>query len=159
MPTVVEVAVAVKVRAAAYGREVPGQTRVPCVGVVVCDDVGRLLVVLRGRAPAAGHWSIPGGRVEPGETLEQAAAREAREETGLDVVVHGVVGTVELAGIDDEVYAVTDFAATVEGNMAGRAAVAGDDAVDVRWVSRDELRQLPTSPGLLDTLEEWQIWP
>src|SRR4051812_20309180 len=94
-------------------------THVPCVGVVVLDDAGRLLVILRGHAPAAGHWSIPGGRVEPGEGLERAAVREAREETGLDVEVYDVVGRVELPGPGDEVYDVTDFAARVSGGADG----------------------------------------
>lgn len=155
-------------------------TRVPCVGVVILDDERRLLLVLRGYAPSAGRWSIPGGRVQPGETLEQAAVREAREETGLDVTIGRVVGRVELAGVGDEVYDVTDFAASVlptsgpasgpASSPAGTAApapavvtsvrepVAGDDAFDVRWVGRDELHRLPTTPGLADTLEAWGIW-
>jgi 8-oxo-dGTP diphosphatase len=135
----------------------PGRRRVPCVGVVVLDGRGRLLVIRRGHAPSAGMWSIPGGRVEPGEGLEAAAAREACEETGLEVVVGAVAGRLELPGIDDQVYDVTDFTATV----ADPAAVAspGDDATEVRWVTRDELAALDTSPGLVDTLESWRVWP
>jgi 8-oxo-dGTP diphosphatase len=52
---------------------------------VICDEAGRVLLVLRGRDPQRGRWSVPGGKVEPGETLEQAATREALEETGLQV--------------------------------------------------------------------------
>ena len=124
------------------------------------DDAGRLLVILRGHAPAAGHWSIPGGRVEPGESLEAAAVREAREETGLDVELSGVAGRVELPGPGDQVYDVTDFTAVVSGR-AGRTptTVAGDDADAVRWVTRAELEALPTSPGLVETLDAWSVWP
>ncbi len=130
--------------------------RVPCVGVVVLDDQGRLLVVRRARPPSAGRWSVPGGRVEPGEALEAAAVREAHEETGLDVRLAGVVGLVELPGLDDQVYVVTDFAATVVGS---EVPAPGDDADEVRWVTRDALVALPTSPGLLETLDRWQVWP
>jgi 8-oxo-dGTP diphosphatase len=138
-------------------------TRVPCVGVVVLDRhraEPRLLVVQRGRPPAEGLWSIPGGRVERGETLEQAAIREAREETGLPVEVGPPLGQVDLPGLGDQVYAVTDFAADVlrVDDEHEPQARPGDDAADVRWVTRAELRALPTSPGLVDTLESWGVW-
>lgn len=129
----------------------------PCVGVVVLDGDGRLLVVKRGRPPAQGAWSIPGGRVEPGESLEAAAVREALEETGLSVEIMRPIGRVQLAGADPGVqYDVTDFAATVREPGEVRP---GDDADDVRWVTREELAALPTSSGLVDTLERWQVWP
>jgi 8-oxo-dGTP diphosphatase len=138
-------------------------TRVPCVGVVVLDRhraEPRLLVVQRGRPPAQGLWSIPGGRVEHGETLEQAAVREAEEETGLEVDVGPALGQVDLPGLGDQVYAVTDFSATVAGvdDEHEPQAQAGDDAADVRWVTRAELQALPTSPGLVDTLQSWGVW-
>jgi ADP-ribose pyrophosphatase YjhB (NUDIX family) len=135
----------------------PGPVRVPCVGVVVLDDAGRLLLIKRGHPPSAGRWSIPGGRVEEGETLEQAAVREAREETGLDVVVGAVAGRVELPGVGEEVYDVTDFLATQADPRA--VATPGDDADDARWVTRAQLDDLETSPGLVATLDSWQNWP
>lgn len=142
----------------------PTPTRVLCAGVVVLDRQGpepRILVVQRGRPPSEGRWSIPGGRVESGETLEQAAAREAWEETGLHVEVGSQVGEIDLPGrVVDEVYAVTDFVATVELGSGDElpAPRPGDDAADVRWVTRTELHALPTSPGLVDTLESWGVW-
>ena len=72
--------------------------RVDCVGgIVVHDGPGgrRLLLVLRGREPSRGNWSVPGGRVEPGESDEAATAREVLEETGLHVNVGPLVGSVE----------------------------------------------------------------
>lgn len=62
--------------------------QIPCVGAVVVDG-GRLLLVLRGREPAAGLWSIPGGKVEPGESPDDALVREVAEELGCTVVVTG----------------------------------------------------------------------
>ena len=66
---------------AAYG---DAMEVVPGASVVIVDDDGRVLLVKRGRAPQRGRWSVPGGRVEPGESFEAAAAREALEETGLE---------------------------------------------------------------------------
>ena len=60
--------------------------RIPCVGAVIKDETGRLLLIRRGHEPGAGLWSIPGGRIEPGESDLAALVREVREETGLDVV-------------------------------------------------------------------------
>jgi 8-oxo-dGTP diphosphatase len=116
---------------------------VACAGAVVRDDRGRLLLVRRGRPPSAGLWSVPGGRVEPGETPAQAAAREVREETGLDVRVGDLLAIVEI----DE-FLVHDFAATVIGGDLR----AGDDAAEVRWCTFDEAALLPLTPGLFDEL-------
>ncbi|MBV9293830.1 MAG: NUDIX domain-containing protein, partial [Frankiales bacterium] len=84
---------------------------VECAGAVVRDPDGRLLLVQRGRDPGRGRWSLPGGRLERGETPAAAAVREVREETGLDVEVGELLATVELPGG----YRVHDFAATVVG--------------------------------------------
>jgi ADP-ribose pyrophosphatase YjhB (NUDIX family) len=141
--------------------------RLRCVGAIVVDGVGRadggdldggrrLLVVQRGRPPGVGLWSVPGGRVEPGETDEQAVRREVREETGLDVEVGAPVGRLERPGRDPgTVYAITDYAATV----CGGTLVAGDDAAAVRWVTLDELRELPVTESLLELLAEWGVFP
>jgi ADP-ribose pyrophosphatase YjhB (NUDIX family) len=117
---------------------------------------GRLLVVRRGRPPGAGLWSVPGGRVEAGETSAQAAVREVAEETGLAVTARGLVGTVERDAPGRDVYVVDDLECVLaEGATA--TAYAGDDAAEVRWVSRGELAALPCVDLLLETLDGWGV--
>ena len=121
------------------------------VGVVIVSE-GSILLVQRGREPGRGLWAVPGGKVRRGETMRDAARREAREETGLDVVVGDVVWVGE--HIEHEHHLVlVDFAASVTG---GRLAAA-DDADDVRWVPLDDISGYPLTPtmyDLLDTLSE-----
>lgn len=123
---------------------------VPVVGAgaVVRDGDGRLLVVQRGRAPARGRWSLPGGRVEAGETAADAAVREVREETGLHVEVTSFLGYVEHI-VGDHHIVILDFLAVVTGGQLA----ARDDADDVAWVTRRELEDLPTTDGLVDFLD------
>jgi ADP-ribose pyrophosphatase YjhB (NUDIX family) len=117
-------------------------------GAVVQDADGRLLVVQRGRAPAAGRWSLPGGRVERGERAADTVVREVREETGLHVEVTGFVGFSE--AIDDEHHVVIlDFLVAVTGGTLA----PGDDADDAAWVTRAELEALPTTDGLVAFLD------
>ena len=71
---------------------------VPCVGAVVHDAEGRLLLIQRGHDPHRGLWSLPGGRIEPAESPEQAVVREVSEETGLDVLPRRPVGRVAIPG-------------------------------------------------------------
>ncbi|MDP9443792.1 MAG: NUDIX domain-containing protein [Actinomycetota bacterium] len=127
--------------------------RIRCVGAVLRDDTGRLLLVRRGQAPAAGTWSLPGGRVEPGESDAEALMREVREETGLRVRVGDLVGTVERDGPAGVMFEIRDYACT----PVGGGLVAGSDAADARWVAPGELGALPCSPGLVDALTEWGV--
>jgi len=120
------------------------------VGAVVVRD-GRLLLVRRGRGVGAGRWSLPGGRVEPGETLADAVRRELREETGLDVRVGGVCGIAERISAQAH-YVIIDFWAEADG-----AAVAGDDAAAVQWADRRRLDSLDLVDGLLDFLAEHRV--
>ena len=117
-------------------------------GAVVQDADGRLLVVQRGKQPARGRWSLPGGRVEPGERAADAARREVAEETGLEVEVTSFVGFSEAIAADHHIV-ILDFLAAVTGGEL----VAGDDADAVAWVTRAELEARPTTAGLLDFLD------
>lgn len=117
-------------------------------GAVVQDDDGRLLVVQRGRAPARGRWSLPGGRVETGERAADAVVREVREETGLHVDVVSFVGFVEHI-FEDHHMVVLDFLAVVVGGHLE----AGDDADQAAWVTRRELEDRPTTDRLVDFLD------
>jgi 8-oxo-dGTP diphosphatase len=129
---------------------------VRCVGAVIRDPDGRLLLVQRARPPAAGTWSLPGGRVERGEDDAAAVVREIREETGLHVEVGELVGTVERSPGAGIVYVINDYACRV---VSGGSPRAGDDAADVRWCTPTEVRSLPTSPQLVETLEGWGLLP
>jgi ADP-ribose pyrophosphatase YjhB (NUDIX family) len=126
-----------------------------CVGAVVHDSAGRLLVIRRGHPPGEGLWSLPGGRVEPGEADAAAVVRELREETGLEVTPGALIGSVTRPGPAGVTYDIHDYAATVTGGMLR----AGDDAAEVRWATDLELRVLPTTPGLLEALTEWNVLP
>ncbi|HEX2851261.1 MAG TPA: NUDIX domain-containing protein [Acidimicrobiales bacterium] len=120
-----------------------------CVGAIVVD-AGDLLVVRRGRGPAAGEWSVPGGRVEPGETLAEAVVRELAEETGLEGVCDDLVGWVER--IDDEHhFVILDFRVTV---LERRPPVAGDDAAEAAWVPLLDVAELHLVEGLAEFLHE-----
>ena len=128
------------------------QPRIPCVGAVLTDGE-LILLIRRGHEPEAGRWSIPGGRVEPGETDDQALVREVREETGLEVVPSPLIGAVDRPRPDGRVLVIRDYAATVTG---GRLA-AGDDADDARWFSARDLAGLTLTTGLEKVLKDWGV--
>lgn len=128
---------------------------VPCVGALVYDESGRLLLIRRGREPGVGLWSVPGGRVEPGESLAAAVVREVFEETGLIVTAGPVVGEVERPGPGGVIYAITDLAVELVGGQLR----PGDDAQDARFVDAAEIRRLPLAPELYDVLREWDALP
>ena len=133
--------------------------RVPCVGAVVRDTEGRLLLVRRANEPGRGLWSVPGGRVEPGETSPEAVVREVAEETGLAVVVTGLAGVVERAAPGGGVYVIEDFTARLAPGEDPNGLRSGDDASDAAWVPVGELDRLPCVDGLLEALREWRAIP
>jgi 8-oxo-dGTP diphosphatase len=129
---------------------------VDCVGGLVFDR-GRILLVLRGQEPARGTWSVPGGRVERGESDAAAVVREVLEETGLPVAAGALAGTVERDAPTGDVYVIRDYVCRpAEGADVG-AVRGGDDADDAAWFTPDEVRRLDTSPGLVEALEEWGL--
>ena len=129
-------------------------SEVAAVGAIAVRD-GRLLLVLRGRPPGAGQWSLPGGRVEAGETDAAALTREVMEETGLLVDVGAFAGTVLRPGVAGVSYRIRDYAVDVVGG----AEQAGDDAADLAWVAFEDLADRDLTDGLLETLRAWAIVP
>ena len=134
-------------------REFP---EVPLVGVgaIIIEDA-RVVLVKRAHPPLKAEWSIPGGVLEVGELVREAAVREAREETGL------VVEAVELLGVYDRVlrdagrrvqyhYVLIDFLCR---RVAGELAAASD-AAEVRWFTREELPELRLAEDTLDVIDK-----
>jgi 8-oxo-dGTP diphosphatase len=126
---------------------------IPCVGAVVKDGQGRLLLIKRGHEPSAGLWSLPGGRIEPGETDAEALVREMLEETGLKVAPGRLLGSVKRPGLDGDVIDIRDYAATV---ISGTLR-AGDDAADAMWASVADLGSLAVTDGLIEALTTWRV--
>ena len=130
-----------------------------CVGALVNDPSGALLLIRRRNPPGAGLWSLPGGRVEPGESDAEALVREVAEETGLAVVAGAWVGTVHRAAPGGGTYAIRDLAATPVDPGPSPALRAGDDALDARWVDAAAYAALDAAgalvPGLTAALAQW----
>ncbi|MGA0010341.1 MAG: DUF2332 family protein [Candidatus Nanopelagicales bacterium] len=132
----------------------PVEWSVPCAGAVVRDHEGRILLVRRGQAPSRGMWSLPGGRIESGETWADAAVREVSEETGIAAQDPVFIGIVERDSESGSTYVIADYA------MRGAGCPApGDDADDARWCDARDIEALVTSPGLVEALREWGELP
>ena len=124
------------------------------VGAVAVRDDGSLLLVRRGKAPALGRWSLPGGRVEWAEVLSEALRREVAEETGLEVAPGGLAGLVERIHPDEGFhYVILDYYVAVTGGTLR----PGSDVTDARWVLPSELASLELSDGLLEALRDWGV--
>lgn len=126
------------------------------VGAVALRE-DAILLVRRGRGPAAGEWSVPGGRVRFGEELHEALVREVAEETGLEVVVERFVGWVERIGRAPEPYhfVILDFLVSVLDPH--REPVAGDDATEVAWVPLGGLDGVRLVEGLYEFLVDHDL--
>ncbi len=128
------------------------------MGAVVFNE-DKVLLVLRGKPPAEKQWSIPGGCVELGETLQEAAEREITEETGIVIQAKKPIYTFDVIERDEDGkirfhYVIVDLAADyVSGELK-----AGDDAVDVSWVSRKDLNNLNVSNATRKLLAQCYGW-
>lgn len=134
---------------------VTAKTPVCAVGAIVLEK-GEILLVKRDREPARGQWSLPGGRVEWGESLVEACSREVHEETGIDIEVEGLAGIAERIipgddGATEYHFIIHDYWARPRTHEPPRP---GDDAADVRWVPVSELSELPLTAGLFEFLHD-----
>lgn len=113
---------------------------------------GRALLIRRRRPPYAGLWALPGGRIEPGETPEDAVIREVREETAITIEAPEALRTITIADpLTDRRFDLTVFSARFRSGLPA----AGDDAAEARWVGRTLLGQLPVAPETLAVIEAY----
>jgi 8-oxo-dGTP diphosphatase len=114
------------------------------VAAVIWNGRGDVLLIRRAKEPRKGQWSLPGGRLEFGETLIEGVRREVREETGLEVEILGLIDVAETirdaeAGAANDHFVLIDYSARV---ISG-TAVAASDAAEARWFALAELHALP----------------
>jgi 8-oxo-dGTP diphosphatase len=122
---------------------------IPAASIAVFRD-GKVLLAQRAKPPL---WSLPGGRIEPGETAEQAALRELREEVGVEAEIVGPIGEREVTRRDKSGVVVARFRiqAFAARWRAGEPKTSAE-AVDVRWVEPDKVGELETTEGLTETV-------
>jgi 8-oxo-dGTP diphosphatase len=109
---------------------------IPAVGALIIHN-GQILLIQRAHPPLAGEWSLPGGRIEFGESIIAALKREVREETGLDIEPRELACVLDRIGPDHH-YVLIDYLCDITGGELR----AGSDARAVRWASRDDLTGL-----------------
>ena len=152
-------------------------TLVRCVGALIYDPAGRLLLIRRANPPGRWRWSLPGGRVEPGESDARAVIREVAEETGLAVTAGRLVGVVRRkgprpapgpgpandSGRQQARSGVTFDIYDYECQVVGGEPAAGSDASGLRWVDAAAFAALDGAGALVEQLAEtlrgWQALP
>lgn len=133
----------------------PAGAAVPtvAVGAIAIHDES-ILLIRRGHGPAAGAWSVPGGRVEPGESVAEATVRELREETGLEGICGPLIGVVERIEPDHH-FVILDYEVTILDPSA--SLVAGDDAAEAEWVPLADVADRHVVDGLIEFLHDHGI--
>jgi 8-oxo-dGTP diphosphatase len=118
-----------------------------------------VLLIERGGPPAEGLWSLPGGSIEPGEAAEDAARREAREETGLDAHIVGLAGVYDIIERDADGTVLLHYVlVTYYGRASDGEPQSGGDARDARLIPPDVLADLPMTKGTRFVIEEaWRL--
>ncbi len=114
---------------------------------------GEVLLIKRGHEPFSGSWSFPGGRLKAGETLAAAAARELREETGVEALSLQFVQPVEIIMTENEMLTRHIVLALFAGMYGSGQAAAMDDAAEIRWVKPDAIKTLHSTEGLQNYAE------
>jgi 8-oxo-dGTP diphosphatase len=133
----------------------------PVVGVgALIQDGDRYLLIKRAAEPDAGFWSVPGGLVEVGEKAEDAAVREAKEETGLEVEVVELLGVVNKIVRDEDSrikfhFIIVDYLVRPKGGLLRAAS----DALEARWVKAEEIPAYDLSPMLIPLLRRLGLYP
>jgi 8-oxo-dGTP diphosphatase len=132
-------------------REYPDRPLVG-IGAIIIEN-GRLVLIKRGQPPLMGEWSIPGGMLELGETVREAAIREAREETGLTVEPGELLGVFDRVIRDEENcvryhYVLIDFLCR---RIAGEVRAAGD-VDDAQWFTQEESAKLPLAKDTAEVI-------
>ncbi len=133
----------------------------PMVGVgILIRDRDRYLLIKRAAEPDAGLWTVPGGLVEVGERAAEAAVREAKEETGLDVEILEVIDVVDKIVMDENSrimyhFVIIDYLAT----PIGGSLKAASDALDAQWLEAEEFPRYALSPTLIELLKRMELYP
>lgn len=125
---------------------------VPAIGVggIVFNDKGQVLMIQRNQPPAMGLWSVPGGKLEAGESLADTCKREIKEETGLDVAVKNIVAVVERR-IESFHYVVIDFLACLVGDE-NTMPVAQSDVAEAKWIGLENIEEYHLVDGLAEII-------
>jgi 8-oxo-dGTP diphosphatase len=125
---------------------------VPTVGVggIVFNNQKQVLLIQRNQPPAMGFWSIPGGKLEPGESLAEACQREIKEETGLEIKVKNIVAIVERR-IEGFHYVIIDYLALLK-DEENIFPIAQSDVAEAKWISLEHLADFKLVTGLAEII-------
>jgi len=134
-------------------RAYPERPLVGVAAVILKED--RVLLAQRGKMPGKGEWSLPGGLIEIGETVEEALHREIREELSIEIEILGLVGVYDriVKDVNNNIqyhYTIVDYCAQIVSGTPH----AGSDAAAVKWVSRQTLKEFTADDKLRDAVSK-----